>query len=157
MWDDGEHLRWQRQQRRKFKICSPSPHSIRRQRGSGTKGRRNACARKCGARGRMAGREEKRVSTTGGGRPDVMSAAAQRDKQLNVAVDENPSHRVFIHPSVVQRVCHEPKARNDHQFRPRLRRTRSCLSVSLSLSFPLSLSVPSVRALNYIYIHSIHT
>lgn len=107
----------------------------------------------------MAGREEKRVSTTGGGRPDVMSAAAQRDKQLNVAVDENPSHRVFIHPSVVQRVCHEPKARNDHQFRPRLRRTRSCLSVSLSLSFPLSLSasVPSVRALNYIYIHSIHT
>lgn len=140
-----------------LKSVPPPPHSIRRQRGSGTKGRRNACARKCGARGRMAGREEKRVSTTGGGRPDVMSAAAQRDKQLNVAVDENPSHRVFIHPSVVQRVCHEPKARNDHQFRPRLRRTRSCLSVSLSLSFPLSLSVPSVRALNYIYIHSIHT
>lgn len=140
-----------------LKSVPPPPHSIRRQRGSGTKGRRNACARKCGARGRTAGREEKRVSTTGGGRPDVMSAAAQRDKQLNVAVDENPSHRVFIHPSVVQRVCHEPKARNDHQFRPRLRRTRSCLSVSLSLSFPLSLSVPSVRALNYIYIHSIHT
>lgn len=73
----------------------------------------------------MAGCEEKRVSTTGGGRPDVMSAAAQRDKQLNVAVDENPSHRVFIHSSMVERVCHEPKARNEHHFRLRLRSTRS--------------------------------
>lgn len=75
-----------------------------------------------------------------------MSAAAQRDKQLNVAVDENPSHRVFIHSSVVERVCHEPKeARDDHQFRPHLRSTRSWSRLILSLF------LSSVRALNYIY------
>ena len=94
------------------------------------------------------------MSTTGGGRPDVMSAAAQRDKQLNVAVDENPSHRVFIRRWYNAFVTNRRQGTIisfGHVFVVRAR-----VSPSLSLSFPLSVSVPSVRALNYIYTQYTH-
>lgn len=153
--------------KREFKIhplpTLPSRGTIRnvkQERGIGLKGRRNANARACGARGRTVRREGKRVSTTGGGRPNVVSATVQRDKQLKrdrrVHRKSVPLCRVSIHPSVVYTTCllrrRNERNANDRQFRPRLR-MRSRFPVE---SFFLSLFLSGVRKSNYIYTH-IHT
>lgn len=84
-----------------LKFVSPTRSERKHERGSGPKGRHSASARAYGARGRTVGREEKRVSTTGGGRPNVVSAAAQRDKQLKRGRRKSNPTCVSIHPSVV--------------------------------------------------------
>lgn len=105
-------------------------------------------------KGSLSSAEGKGVSTTGGGRPGdvVVSVAAQRDERLKTsATNRHPTYRV--HPFIVP-IC--------KWYKSLLRRTDgiNCPSVSIQsvglsracsppLTFPLSVSLPSVYSLPF--------